>query len=1312
MAKGRTLKEFYIFIHDAAFKYYEAHYNDIGMPVISVCNPVPQPLRRQPKNIKDFKPAFGTNKNYMSGVRSATNPFTFLGDGADILRYFDYKGKGFGQELYIRIMRYNESDGKLYLYYNGRFDFKTKKDDPIKGYTINVTDYGVWAMLSQNDDVPYQIECNQTNPKAIPVLFDGINLKSKYTYQTVPSEFIEVIAPLVSGNPFDVVLVNTDGDSSGIIVQSQHWLGPIADQTGNFVYKPNKANHIKVYGNFMFQFKCEDETLVHFQFGLRSNLSGFSRPLAEIQFNCTNAYGTVYSMPFEAEFDLLPGEELTWSILQLLGGSFSHDWHILPKLTNFYIETTTKADPTIVYCLRPLDLLQDLVSKATNNKYVANSNFFAENDTLVATCGGALRGLQNAYITTSFRDWFQSYDYQYWLAFRVLFGQLWVELFKTVYDQNSTLFNVGEIIEVSTEDAVDYLFNAIEVGSPKQDYRHPSGRLEFNTTNKFSITQFNIKNTLSLISKYRTDGYGMEFIRLDYQNDSSKDNSGDDSVFLVDIKNELGSSGATVENFVDITVNALPLAPIIYYPLPNDVILNNKPTIRGVCEALTTVNIYVDGVFDGSTVSDANGVWVYDIITALDYFVDGVTSGVHTIEATFTDLTGTVESRSITLVDDVQATVFTNFINNQNIYNNKPTLQGLGEQGIPLLILLDGLLIGSVTPDNSNRWFFQMPVMSNAAHTIQVGTATITLNVNSFVETPIITSFSDGFQIVDQLPLVEGVAKPGTKVDLWLDYYSDESIGTAFADANGNWAIQIVPLFQPDGVTVLTPIPNGNHIISTSLNILTTPINLVGYILNRPAYSTMTGVIDNTVFNTRISPKAMLIARMSFFKSVFIQQPDIVFKFETGDKNQQFSRTLGAITIKENENLTLSDFVDDNSEPVFLPIILKAKVKSPNTFYETMDNFNNGGLIESDYQGFPLYALPIGDMVVNDITNEFQEWNLLLSIKTPLTTLLQLSTPGSIFKIMDKSVFRSDYNMLHFVQYNYQLPARFSAPEIYEDWFKNRNQDWRENPFYIQKVQQSEGEVRDQIITSGIGAQMSLGLYKCSDASLVNIYIYNVIAPSPIQSPDILQETIIDWSAIDEGDYFFVMFAGGGNSVAISERIRVAEKHEGTILIDASNTKNKTGAIFSTGFRSVIRVEGLLKKFQPSFENIVQEDEVGDFEMEHSVFTKKRTVLIGDPYGTPDYVYLKVAAMMALDSCKIEQYEYTLDQSASFEPQDPVIGHPLYHFAVDVRLKENEQGTVFASGDAGFKNSVILVVDESAFGYGGSGLTKIELKPE
>lgn len=1316
MANGRPLHEFYSFIHNAANMYYRVSYDAMGNAIISKSSS--QYPVTNPANIKNMQVSFGTNKTYFSGVRAVTLVWQLIEDAADIVREVKYKGLGYADELYILIIRYDTILGYYRKYYEGRFDLKEAKDDTYKGYNCPCVDTSIWGILSQNDTVQYPIDCTSQNPVAIPILFDGITLQARYTFQPVGTEYvIPAVGSTVYTRYFTVplVLVNTDGDSSGFISQPETLA--ISDGTGNtyktfltnnptvFFIKTVKDSQVHILGDYIFDFfVTAGITVMQINFSLASNL-GASIPIYSILVNSQNhAHNVKYTLHIDAIIDMLAGE--SFALIADPSGANVLNWHFLPDVANILVTLKSKADASIVYGLRPLDLGQSIVTRATFGKYTLNSNFLSINNKKVVTCGNALRQAPNAYIKSSFQEWFKTYDIEYWLAFRIIQNQLWVEPVPTIYDDTTNLFIIGEVTEVEILDAKEYFINEIEIGSPKQDYRHSSGRLEFNGTNKFSIKQFNIKSKLSLISPYRKDGFGMEFFRLDYQQQSTQDNSGDDSDFLVEITDEKATTGVSVENFVSLEVNNTPLAPIIYYPFNNDTINNDKPIIRGVCEPLTLINVYVDGSLDGNVTSDANGNFVYDIQTSLTPFIQDVQTGAHTIDLTFTDLTGTLSTITVIISTNISQPIFEYPVNGQSIYNNKPLIKGFIQTGIVGTIKLDGITIGTVTGDGNCRWTLQSQVISNGAHSLDINGNTANINVNSFVDTPLITSFPDGFPIVNNLPLVEGVAIAGTKVNLYLDYYQDVALGTDFADVNGNWSIQIIPLFKQDGFTVLTPIPNGNHILSTDLEIKSAFINISGYKLNRPAYSSIDGVIDNTVFNTTMTPWHNLLARMIFWKSIFYQQPDTIINFETGDKNQAFSTTLDGVTIKENNNLQINKYSD---KALFLPYIINAKVKTPFYFTDTIDNFSAGGLVQASLQGLPIYFLPIGEMTVEDVTNDVQKWSLLISAKTPLLTLLKLSSPGIIINVMKNAIFVTDYNTLHWVKYDFTPDVKYNQAELYEDWFSNRNNRWQNNPDYIQKVQRSDG-IREQIVTNGVSGTILIDIYDCETIKVIAQVDYEVVSPIPIPAPDVVQEALFDLG-LPDGEYFCVMYVSGV-PVAISERWSLADEWEDTILIQSTNSKNKPGVIFSTGFTCVQRVEGLVEKLQSNFETIVNEDEVGDFDLLHSVVSRKRNILFGDGRGLPDYRYLKVAASLVLDNMKIQGVDYTISKDSKIEPAEHIDGNPMYYYNVEVTLKENNAGTTFDAQQGGFQNGVTLVVDAGAFGIGGGGLVEINLNNE
>lgn len=1311
---GRPRRKIYFFISNANGEYYVANYTATGVPVINKSGN-PMPLKYNPANLKGLRIEMATNKKYNSLNRNVTYPFQFIKDGADILRSLDYAMSGVYTVAYITMIEYNPERGVYELYYNGKIDFSKKKDLPLKGYTVNCVSAGAWGIISQRDDIEFQIPCNATNPKAIRVLFDGITLIANITYQPVAFVLPEEVASHYMVVP--IIVASVDGDSSGIITEdmgSTVIKGDPADNNPLLHMQRNPFDYIlRVQYPTTITIKGTFSYAVNGNFGNGFGLTWYFFRSTDTETDPNNlpadrklfidnyADGTpsgIYTRSFNINqtFNLASGESIMLCYTSMNFAIFS-DYTLTPIVSNIVITANTQTQPTTAFALRPLDLLQALVSKATNGLFTINSDYYTANNKVVLTSGDALRQSPNAYIKSTIADWFKSFDCQDYIALKIPNEEVWVEKWDEVYNQDNEILDVGEISDIELEADVERLIAAIEVGSPIQDYRHSSGKLEFNTTNKFSLDAKFTKNVLNLISVYRTDGYGIEFIRLDYQGGSTKDNKGDNSVFMVAITDEVDSATTLVSNFEVIQMNAAPLAPIITSPLDNDTISFPSPIVRGKAPSGTTVKIYVDGVLDGTVVAGAGNRWSYQILATLaPYEISGLTvvnDGVHTISATYTDMSGTIENITVNIIDVPSVTQVSYPSNLDVIWNNKPLIKGIAQEGTVVTVQIDGVVIGVVTADSSCKWSIQANVITNGTHILDVNGSTSNFTVDAFTSVPIITSF-DGFVQIENEPLIEGVGIPGVSVNLYLDYYSDVPIGTAIIDSDGRWSIQTVPTLKSDGVTVLVPIPNGEHTISTSLDIENATVSTVGYKLNRPAYSSITGVTDDTVFNTTLSPKRMLLSRASLFASLAVQNKTSKITFESGDKNQSLSTTLFGVTVKENANINISSL----EQHAFLPIIANFRTVVPSTFNAIFNAFNTGGVVRASFTGIELFFLPIGNMSVDDVTNKAQNWKLLISNRTSLTTLLNLSRGGLSLNIMKNSIYISDYNTLHFVKYNFSQSVKYNSLELYDDWYNNRNDRWIENPTYIQKLQRSDKLIQ-QIINNGVSG-IVLEMYRCSDALLIDTFPFTSVAPAPIPAPDIVQEVEIDLTDYDEDQYFFVISVAGV-SKAISERIETKDRWDKTILLECSQSYNLPGAMFSTGFQSILRVEGLVQKWSPVISVDTNKDEIGDNQMLHSVPSRQRTILIGDGFGLPDYLYLKASQFVQLNEVAIEGVDYVISEDSKMEENDRVAGHPAYHYSLRVEKAINDSAVVIEAGAGANTGGVTLIVDGDAFGSGG-----------
>jgi len=1321
---GLQSKQYYFWLLDANGKFLYATYDLTGKPVIKKQSQ-PIPLQYSPSDLIKSKLSFATNQKYFSLNRTITYPLKFIKDGADILRWMDYNGNGYESICYLVVTKLNTATGINELAYRGKIDFSRKVDDPRTGYTVSTLDESAWSILSANESVLYQIDCSPTNPKAVRVLFDGVTLRNKVTYQSIGSQF--QIRSYGGWTVIPFSLINQDGDSAGVVYNNQiltNYERVAVNESnglinGELIYSVYPLNGFRITGTYSYRANCPGG-FTGLWFKLVTVIGGITNRIImiknvnyrdpNIRINDENIKDIVN---IDITLDLAASERV-FLFVQATENGFGNVPVIIPEPSNLFVSVQTVTKPQICYGLRAFDLLQGIVSKATRNKYTIRSNYFENNDNLdICFSGDAIRQIPNAYIQSSFSDWFKSFDCDKYLAMRIINGVLWIEPATTVYAIGDTLMDLGEISNLNLMPAIEYVCNEVKVGSTKQDYRHSNGRYEFNSTNSFSLPVKTVQKSLDLVSKYRRDSYGISFLILDYQGSSTKDNLGDTNVFVVRITNEQASATTNVETFIQLTVDNAPLAPFIRYPFQGAWITNDKPTIQGVAPAGSTVNIYADHSLDGGTTADSNGNWSYTLVNALSSFAytvnpDGsitvTASGQHTIDATFTDDGAAVNSVTITVdTTSTTSTAITSLADRQNIYDNKPLLKGVSQTGDTITIKVDNITIGTTTADGSGLWFYQLPRLTNATHKIEANAIAINVNVNNAVDYPLVTSFSDGFVEVNNLPTISGVSMPNETVTLYLNYQVPTILASTRADSYGNWSVTVVP--QPYPINPPIPyIPNGLNIVSTSLTNQIVQIAVSGYKLDRPTFSEISGVIDNTVFNTHYSPKRMLQSRGAFWKSILWQIPQAQLSFEAADKNALLKTVLNGITTQENTPLKLSDVSDS---ALFLPIKAKFRTRVPATFNQILYDFNSGGVIQGEYRGNVIYFMPVGQMTQANVTDEVQEWELLLSPLNDLNNIMQLSRDNTTLDMMKNAISISDYNPLHFVVYNFEKNEKYNTYQMFEEWFKDRNLQYITQPDYLQKWQTSDN-ITIQIVNDNLSG-LKLKMYNCYTGTLIDTIDFAAVPTQPTVSPKITLEALITLSDYGEGEYFFVIYTNT-TPIAISERINVKDVWSNTILIEANDINNKPDTFFSTGFTPTLRVEGLVTNFIPEIVTWQNKDEIGNNQMLHSIPSKKKTIYFGDPTGLPDYMANKISLFTQLSNCNIEGQQFVMIADSKLEPNE-TDGYPMFYYKLDLELAKNRTSNIFAV-EGGNVSVVTLAVDASAFNGNQGTIINVELTNE
>jgi len=145
------------------------------------------------------------------------------------------------------------------------------------------------------------------------------------------------------------------------------------------------------------------------------------------------------------------------------------------------------------------------------------------------------RNLPNAKLYTSFKKFceFMEAEFGYVL---VIEGNNVIFIHRYALFDNYVVKDLSDQIndyEYSVNSSL--IYTSVKVGYDKQDYDSINGRDEFRFTNEFSTGLKLTDNTLSLISPYRADAYGIEFL-VQKRGEDTTDNDSDNDVFIVGCK--------------------------------------------------------------------------------------------------------------------------------------------------------------------------------------------------------------------------------------------------------------------------------------------------------------------------------------------------------------------------------------------------------------------------------------------------------------------------------------------------------------------------------------------------------------------------------------------------------------------------------------------------------------------------------------------------------------------------------------------------------------------------------------------------------
>lgn len=219
-------------------------------------------------------------------------------------------------------------------------------------------------------------------------------------------------------------------------------------------------------------------------------------------------------------------------------------------VSDFGVDITVKAEsrisinffakqrPEYIDVVSPVNLLGKLMQSMNGGvegltcEIDSTGNDRLENCMIIAA--ESVRGINESKLYSSFSkfaEWMKSeFGYVYDIS-----GKKVTFRHRTKYFTDDIVKEVTEFADFSYNVNSSLIYSSVRVGYDKQDYDSVNGRDEFRFTNTFSTGVTLTDNSLDLISPYRADAYGIEFL-VQKRGADTTDSDSDNDVFFVGTK--------------------------------------------------------------------------------------------------------------------------------------------------------------------------------------------------------------------------------------------------------------------------------------------------------------------------------------------------------------------------------------------------------------------------------------------------------------------------------------------------------------------------------------------------------------------------------------------------------------------------------------------------------------------------------------------------------------------------------------------------------------------------------------------------------
>lgn len=493
------------------------------------------------KNWDDFELAY-KRSNYDGVIRSFSTKFEFVNRSYELLKEEfakNYLSSKAGIAFYKRNNSWNWD--KIF---HCTLDFGTYSEDGMV-VSINAVDDNLAAIIKAKRNILYEYPVAALYTRSLN--YDGLKFQyeAKYvlggkTYESDGVQYVNITSISSGTNAYTIPIYKLSNSElppldSPIIFSDAQFTGNSLEEGVPFA---------EALADVHVDFNFTTDYYVHVYQGVVNSIK-----LWVFKKDSGGAIEDVWSHYSDGFYkyineiipiDLIKGQKVYFMMELTFGAPITNNVDVVFPNFSLGISFMSRINTVNIDVISPITVLGKLLDSMTDSTETY-SGLIDDYDprmsmdrlsTSYIMAAESARGLPNAKLYTSYKkfcDWMEAE-----------FGYVPVINENTVtFMHRDKLFTSTVVKDLGTE-INDYefsvndslIYSSVKVGYDKEDYDSVNGRDEFRFTNEFS-TGLNLRdNTLSLISPYRADAYGIEFL-VQKRGEDTTDNDSDNDVFFV-----------------------------------------------------------------------------------------------------------------------------------------------------------------------------------------------------------------------------------------------------------------------------------------------------------------------------------------------------------------------------------------------------------------------------------------------------------------------------------------------------------------------------------------------------------------------------------------------------------------------------------------------------------------------------------------------------------------------------------------------------------------------------------------------------------